>query len=790
MDRDELRAWLAAPPGAAVPGVDPELLDPADQDDRGLLVRAQHPAASAAVERGDDEATEGDERFNPRMHLLMHEVVLNQLWMGEPPETRRAAERLLRAGHDHHETVHLIGSVVAGQLWSALHAREPVDPDDLAAALDELPGDSDDLSPPNPDDLDLAAHDVDAEDEEAFQQNRDRLVEDFGGWLADREQEEHDWVAHQMLDYKWSHLDGHLGRWRAADLEEVLLELFPRKTLVDAEDLPHVVPAAAQFLRFLDDRRLLSPEGDPLPRLLGVLERLEAPFLERMRDPANFGMGKSLAAGMTSDGVDLTDDDSVQAWIADFNARPEEERRRAVPGPGAGTVLPAMALPGDDVLAAQAVAAPAVRQIAAFLDWVGAGRSLTQKGNLKLADGKALVELLGTGDRVDETIGDRTFATRTTTDLPGVDLVYRLAFKARLVRKHHGSLRTTKRGSRLAQEPLETWRELMTAMLDIGMIGAGREDRYGFHWWADYLEEGVVELLGTVARAAAPLPVDVLAKAAHQGLADDHDLGGLPEVHRAGLPESIARGVGTLVDRLVWMGAATREGVTVERDRWGDERRTGGELALTDLGRWFVRPLLVAQGYEFPVAGALAGATAVELLEGVADWPLEAVHAEVRAWAAARQAPAEELAAVVRQVLTPDLRALGLEALEVIGDDAAPAVRGLTDDPVLRPWATLWLIQRGHGQPLAFDPGDAPAAFVQAFAVALLSSGPQGPAEMLAHDIPVGDQVGIVELLWRVDDPYTQPVLEALAAAEQKAVAKAARKALFKHRSAGPGRRG
>ena len=46
-------------------------------------------------------------------------------------------------------------------------------------------------------------------------------------------------------------------------------------------------------------------------------------------------------------------------------------------------------------------------QIRSFMTWLGEGRKLTQTGRIGLADARHLVEVLGTGDRIDPEIGDR-----------------------------------------------------------------------------------------------------------------------------------------------------------------------------------------------------------------------------------------------------------------------------------------------------------------------------------------------------------------------------------------------
>lgn len=84
-----------------------------------------------------------------------------------------------------------------------------------------------------------------------------------------------------------------------------------------------------------------------------------------------------------------------------------------------------MDLSEDDTLTAAAQATPLVRQLGAFVEWVRKGHKLTQAGNLQVADGKALVEVLGTGDTVDPRTGGHAPATHSATDLGGVDLVFR-----------------------------------------------------------------------------------------------------------------------------------------------------------------------------------------------------------------------------------------------------------------------------------------------------------------------------------------------------------------------------
>jgi hypothetical protein len=59
----------------------------------------------------------------------------------------------------------------------------------------------------------------------------------------------------------------------------------------------------------------------------------------------------------------------------------------------------------------------ALRQVAAMTRWVGAGRKLTQTGQLTMADARHLVTLLATGDEIDPVIGKQVFRIRSSAEM-------------------------------------------------------------------------------------------------------------------------------------------------------------------------------------------------------------------------------------------------------------------------------------------------------------------------------------------------------------------------------------
>lgn len=119
--------------------IDLAYLDPGDPDDRHVLILAEHSELHRAIESGRREIHVGGETINPTMHITMHEVVANQLWDDNPPEVWQTARRLLDAGYERHEVLHMLASVVAGDVFDALKHNAPYDPEKTRAALAALP---------------------------------------------------------------------------------------------------------------------------------------------------------------------------------------------------------------------------------------------------------------------------------------------------------------------------------------------------------------------------------------------------------------------------------------------------------------------------------------------------------------------------------------------------------------------------------------------------------------------------------------------------------------------------
>lgn len=102
-------------------------LDPADEDQRELLILDEHPEYRAVLDDPvSDELVGG---ANPRLHVALHQIIANQLWDDTPPEVWQAARRLLARGHDRHAILHALAYELSHELYPALTGHRVPDPD-------------------------------------------------------------------------------------------------------------------------------------------------------------------------------------------------------------------------------------------------------------------------------------------------------------------------------------------------------------------------------------------------------------------------------------------------------------------------------------------------------------------------------------------------------------------------------------------------------------------------------------------------------------------------------------
>lgn len=173
------------------------------------------------------------------------------------------------------------------------------------------------------------------EEDEDYEVARVELKKRFAQWRAAAGLDAEKDAGEAPIHYKWAYVDGHLTRWRCADLDEVYLELHPAKVMVDDEDLDDVLEEAKTFIRFLDETALLDPESDPADVLVDHLDAIDGRFRKNMADSSRYSFGKRLWTSAQAAGVCMDDRASVEAVLGrgpGHSQRPSSTGRVTAPG--------------------------------------------------------------------------------------------------------------------------------------------------------------------------------------------------------------------------------------------------------------------------------------------------------------------------------------------------------------------------------------------------------------------------------------------------------------------------
>jgi signal transduction histidine kinase len=98
----------------------------------GAHTRIQVPVPraelAAAIDAGKEVVVIGGEAVNPRLHLLMHQVVADRLLHDDPPEDWLAFDALLERGIDAHEAQHAVGRQFVEEMLAKLGPPPPPEP--------------------------------------------------------------------------------------------------------------------------------------------------------------------------------------------------------------------------------------------------------------------------------------------------------------------------------------------------------------------------------------------------------------------------------------------------------------------------------------------------------------------------------------------------------------------------------------------------------------------------------------------------------------------------------------
>jgi hypothetical protein len=217
----------------------------------------------------------------------------------------------------------------------------------------------------------------------------------------------------------------------------------------------------------------------------------------------------------------------------------------------------------------------------------------------------------------------------------------------------------------------------------------------------------------------------------------------------------------------------------------GESRRSGGRVELDRLGKVLVSRLL-AEASGGPPIGSLKHLDAIDLLRAAADIPDGLAEAELDNWLASSDETAVERLIEAMVVVSPLERHGGYHALLRLGPELAPSCQQF-EKAGLGDVALVFGVDTGLFRPEGFEMGNDPESWVGLVATVADLWGTDVAATGWAEQaVGAGGLTAMLEQAWRVGGEATETALGAVGSSHpDKLTAKAARKALFKFRSAG-----
>ena len=597
------------------------------------------------------------------------------------------------------------------------------------------------------------------EETDVYLTARETLLRRCEAWAAARGLVMVPSLAEALLDSRHFSSDGRLGYWTPVQVRRALLDWVPGKVTAPPQDLVGAPETLRSLLRYLEATGLRDPRGATTGENEAAIDAASREFSAAIADPDRYGLAKTMALAARLDQPDaleaflragpgsLPDVDPAVAQAA----MARQARLTALNADRKMAQLP-VRLPAPEQLAAAAAASKVVTQFRALAQWPGQqGRALTSAKNIRPADARELIDLLGTGDD--------GLRFRSATELPGLNLVLTWAVRARIIRRQGTRLLPVAKARPLLADAEALWQRAFETAFAIG-------DAVCRPTWADEppspvqqtYDLVVPDVLATIYSMEEPVPVPRLAESVWQGVEARFDLDHVSSFIRQTLRTRMDRDVEHIFDAFEALGAVTSvravaDGMFLkdlsdpatspfDRGRSAALRRQLKEpvrlVALTPLGTRAMRGRMLAEGREAALVGELAGAAPAEMLGVVAEHYTDASAAqEIARWRDAHDGSLDPFVRALDDCPFVTRRVALLQVLASAVPEGPQLLADLARDPEHRPVALL--ARRPELRPPDATPEEATWMMTGTLLELLELGGPEAVIEQLSQ-FPTGQR--------------------------------------------------
>lgn len=140
---------------------------------------------------------------------------------------------------------------------------------------------------------------------------REFLRSRFSTDLTNKQVEEVDSITESFIDSLYSYFTLTFEDLTIIALEEICLDILPRKVSAEISFFKALVPVLSRFLSFLSKKGILKDVKPFINRLHMIHEAI----IENASNPQNWGMAKSFVMDAMESGVDMKNEEEFQSFL-------------------------------------------------------------------------------------------------------------------------------------------------------------------------------------------------------------------------------------------------------------------------------------------------------------------------------------------------------------------------------------------------------------------------------------------------------------------------------------------
>jgi hypothetical protein len=168
-------------------------------------------------------------------------------------------------------------------------------------------------------------------EEQREQRRREEVLSGYGSWRLAADEDasvaEEIRTLETLLRLKAEHLDSpDPGLWTGELVETLLTEVVPRTVVQPREQVMDMVPTLVRFTAYLRGTGRWDPASMSADEAAGMFGELEFAVLEAADDPTRRSFSTNILGYGMALGVDLSDEDQLEAFMHWYDDLPDEER--------------------------------------------------------------------------------------------------------------------------------------------------------------------------------------------------------------------------------------------------------------------------------------------------------------------------------------------------------------------------------------------------------------------------------------------------------------------------------